>query len=338
MTTMKTTRTRRRRQETAPSKSSTPSQPAAQSTSGAKTEGDAESSPSSEGSWPKLLKRWIKETAADNPVVFGMLIYGVLRAAATTVKTGTTGLFFSFGRVKRVVEPGLCYTIPFLQVVRTMPTRSRTMDLPAQRVATLDGLVYSVDVNLVYRIVDIHRAMIEVDDLGRAMGQVLGLSVQEILRVRSRGELGVSAELDRVLAERMGERLEPWGVVVESAGFTSIRPTAETLRLTQLALGARQRCRVAGDMARGGVHGRLAPAMAGFSRRYVRRAVGAQRAESHRRLERRMLREAREALAEETKPDEGRLRYKVVQRARRLIKQGRLSESSTVPVRAPSTT
>ena len=66
------------------------------------------------------------------------------RATATTVKTGTTGLFFSFGRATRVVEPGLCYMIPFLQVVRTMPTRARTLDLPAQRVVTHDGLVFLV--------------------------------------------------------------------------------------------------------------------------------------------------------------------------------------------------
>ena len=86
--------------------------------------------------------------------------------------------------------------------------------------------------------------VIEIDDLDRGMHQVLGLSVQEVLRQRSRGELHVSSDLDQVLARALTERLAPWGVEVRRAGFTSITPSDRTLRVTQLAATTTERARL----------------------------------------------------------------------------------------------
>ena len=74
-----------------------------------------------------------------------------------------------FGRARRELEPGFHLLIPFLQRARRMPTRSRTLDLPAQRVATHQGLVYHVDANLVYRVTDVRKAMIQVDQIEKGM-------------------------------------------------------------------------------------------------------------------------------------------------------------------------
>lgn len=170
------------------------------------------------------------------------IAWATVRAAGRTVQSGNTGLKFSFGRAVRVVEPGFHLLVPFLQVIRTLPTRSRTLDLPSQRVTTLDGLVYDVDANLVYRVVDVRKALIEIDELERGMLQVLGLAVQEVLRARGRAELYASAALDGELSGLMAARLAMWGVEVERAGFPTIHPSRETVRVTQLAaLGAERR-------------------------------------------------------------------------------------------------
>ena len=166
-------------------------------------------------------------------IVVGAL-FALVRAMGVTVQSGQTGLLFTCGRARKEIPPGFRPLIPFLQQVKKMPTRSRTLDLPAQRVATFQGLVYHVDANVVYRIIDIRKALIQIDVLETGMRQMLGLGVQEVLRRAPQEAMHTSEHLDRDLAANLAERLEPWGVEVERAGFTSIAPSPKTLRLTQL--------------------------------------------------------------------------------------------------------
>jgi len=170
----------------------------------------------------------------DLTLIVAASVFGVVRAMGVTVESGWTGLQFTFGRARRELAPGFHWLIPFAQSARKVPTRSRTMDLPVQRVTTHDGLVYLVDANLVFRITDVRRALIQVDDLERGMRQVLGLAVQNIVRSASGAECNTSGALDGRLVEALERRLEVWGVTVESAGFPSIRPSPRTLRITQL--------------------------------------------------------------------------------------------------------
>ncbi len=220
---------------------------------------------------------WVVETAKANSYLLFLALYTLVRATAVTVQSGTTGLLFSFGRARKVITPGVRVLLPFLQVVRVLPTRQRTMDLPAQRVTTLDGLVYLVDANLVYRIVDVAKALIEIDDLQKGMRQVLVLSVQDVLRCSRRMTFQSTSEFDRLLAESMAPRLAPWGVEIDRAGFTSITPSSKTLRLTQLSQRVSER-RAGLDVLEHGAQRPLALALLGTNQRMLTRsALGRER-------------------------------------------------------------
>lgn len=226
----------------------------------------------------------IVEFAKQNPYVAVAAVWGFLHAIGKTVRSGTQALLFSFGRAKKVLEPGFHLLIPHFQIMRVVPTRSRTLDLGAQRVTTRDGLVYRVDANLVYRVADIKKALIQIDDLVRGMRQSLGLSVQEVLRDLSREDLRVSEELDGRLEANMARRLEPWGVVVERAGFGSITPSPRTLRLTQLVRYAEAKRRECERLVAGGVPIELALPLLGSAPRVVtRRSIGTEREYASRR-------------------------------------------------------
>ena len=163
--------------------------------------------------WLEAIWLGIKQAAirfaTENPdaVIGGLigLVSAIIRATGALVESGHAGLLFSFGRAKKVVSPGFQLLIPFLQIVRIMPVRSQTINLAAQQVTTLDGLVYDVDSILVYRISDVRKAFIEIDDLKKGMIQTLGLSVQEVLCTLERHSLKVSDSLNDTLAERMAD-------------------------------------------------------------------------------------------------------------------------------------
>lgn len=179
---------------------------------------------------------WIEivEFAKANPLVTAVAVLGLVRACGTTVSTGQTGLLFTFGRVRRRLEPGFHPLVPFVQFARIVPTRARTFELDEQRVATSDGLVFHVRANLVWRVEEIEKALIEVDDLERGMRNVLAIAVQRTLAGMSRDELHRSPELDEKLRVAMQEQLTVWGIVVVRAGFPSIAPSPRSLRVTQL--------------------------------------------------------------------------------------------------------
>lgn len=191
-------------------------------------------------------------------IVIGV-VSAIVKASGVTVLSGQTGLLYTIGRTDRpvplllrpvvaalqstgklesvprsVLGPGFHPLIPFLQRVRKVPTRSRTLDLPAQTVATFEGYVFIADANLVFRIVDVRKALIQVDDLLRGMEQMLTLGVKEILREATLRELQSGEGLDERLRLNLEARVAVWGVTVERAGFPSITPSPRTLRITQL--------------------------------------------------------------------------------------------------------
>lgn len=228
--------------------------------------------------WLDTAVRWLREVAAyvwedhKRDVILGVwaAVWGVTRLAGKTVQSGEVGLKFSFGRAVRVCEPGFYPLIPILQTIRVVPSRARTLDLPVQRLTTHAGLVVEVDANVVYRVLDPRKALIEIDSLERGMEQMLVLSVYEVIAALEGHELRAGAELDEQLARVMTRRLEPWGVQVERAGFSTLHPSRQTVRITQLGRRAATRAQALRSFAR-----EAAPAAAlgllGASQRIVSR-------------------------------------------------------------------
>lgn len=239
---------------------------------------------------PGVLWAWAYSWGKENLYVVGLAVWTAIRAMGATVKSGNTGLFFSFGRATRVLEPGFVFKIPYFQKVEILPSRARTLDVPDQKVTSLEGLVWFVDVNLVYRVVDIRKALIEVDDLENAMEQMLGLSVQEIVRRSEREAMRLSGGLDEALRDSMGNRLEAWGIEVQSVGFTSVRPSPQTLKFTQQQHACEERAKALGHLESEGFSRSYALAMLGTPQIPRRRALAARQYESLSRRKRRILR------------------------------------------------
>ncbi|MEM1449471.1 MAG: SPFH domain-containing protein [Planctomycetota bacterium] len=259
--------------------------------------------------------------SADVLYILGGILLGIIRASGVTVESGTTGLLFTLGRIDRPVplllrplvplvrtlpwlsgvprtllEPGFHPMIPFLQRARRVPTRSRTLDLPAQKVATFEGYVFVADANVVYRIVDVRRALIMVDDVVEGLKQMLTLGVQDVLRAASARELQSGEGLDEALRENLERKVVIWGVEIERAGFPTITPSPRTLRITQLEQRANERHRrmlqlVGGERGDAGLSVRSALGTVG-TRRVFRTKARARRADAARHR-RRLALEAR---------------------------------------------
>ena len=102
--------------------------------------------------------------ALDRPVAFLLIVLAFLQLFGTTVRTGWVGIVFRWGRVARKLEPGFHWLIPWVERAKKIRATSVTIDAAKQRLTSADDRVYHVDANLVFRVVDPYRALIEIDD------------------------------------------------------------------------------------------------------------------------------------------------------------------------------
>ncbi|MDF1660179.1 MAG: SPFH domain-containing protein [Planctomycetota bacterium] len=157
------------------------------------------------------------------------------------VYDGQHALKFELGRAKNVVGPGLHFKWPIIQKFKVKDTRDTTLDLEPQIIQLADDLVYEVDTKLIYRITDLRRAMIEVDDLEKGLKNRVTIAIQRVVKAQRRETIG---QLQNMVDQVLGELKvieEEWGIEVQEFGFSNFAPTPATLEVTQLRLLAEEK-------------------------------------------------------------------------------------------------
>lgn len=157
------------------------------------------------------------------------------------VYDGQHALRFHLGRARGVVGPGVHFKWPIIQKFKVRDTRHTTLDLELQLIQLSDDLIYEVEAKVLYQIVDLKKAMIEVDDLVTGLQNRVVMTIQQVVRSRDRQ----SIQKTESMVERIHEELRPledeWGVRILQFGFSNLSPTPASLEITQLDLLARER-------------------------------------------------------------------------------------------------
>ncbi len=180
-------------------------------------------------------------------------LFGALTGLFVVVYDGQHALRFTLGRAREVVGPGIHFKWPIIQTFRTEETKHTTLDLEPQVIQLDDDLVYEVDAKVVYQIVNLRKALIEIDDLVTGLQNRVVIAVQSVVARQSRETVtDVDAMCDAIRAE-----LEPvedqWGVRILKFGFSNISPSPTTLEITQLELLTREKRRLYGDLRERGL-------------------------------------------------------------------------------------
>jgi regulator of protease activity HflC (stomatin/prohibitin superfamily) len=120
-------------------------------------------------------------------------------------------------------EPGPRFVIPFIQDMKRIDTRLRTVDVPSQDVISRDNVSVKVNAVVYYRVVDPNRAINEVADFMRATSELAQTTLRSVLGKH---------ELDEMLSERdklsqdirniLDQQADAWGIKVADVALKHI--------------------------------------------------------------------------------------------------------------------
>ena len=156
-------------------------------------------------------------------ILVGIFVFGIL-PGLRTVKQYKKGVVFRFGKIMGTRNPGLNMIIPYFESMLMIDLRTVTLPVPAQKIITKDNV--SVDVSAVayYRIVDVIKSIIAIQNVQAAIDQIAQTSLRNIV-----GKF----QLDEILSERetinseitkiLDGFTESWGVVVSSVEIKDIQ-------------------------------------------------------------------------------------------------------------------
>jgi regulator of protease activity HflC (stomatin/prohibitin superfamily) len=158
-------------------------------------------------------------------IILGVIALFIIVKAIVIVNQYEGGLVFRLGRVIGKLKPGINIIIPFLDVPVKVDIRTRVTDVPPQEMITKDNAVVKVDAVVYYRVIDVEKAILEVEDYEYAIINLAQTTLRAIIG---------SMELDEVLNKReyinsklleiLDRETDAWGVRIEKVEVKEIDP------------------------------------------------------------------------------------------------------------------
>lgn len=171
-----------------------------------------------------------------------VLVFGAW--ATTVVRQYQKGLMETFGKYSKTYEPGLHFIFPFVQKVRKIDMREKTLDVPRQDVITKDNATVTVDAIVYYKPTDAKKVEYEVEDFENAAVRLAQTNLRsEIGEMDLDQSLSSREQINSKLLNTLDKETDKWGVRVTKVEIREITPPEDVKDAMAQQLKAERRRR-----------------------------------------------------------------------------------------------
>lgn len=156
------------------------------------------------------------------PLAFAATL--ILLRSIRQVNQWEVALRFTLGKLSGRVEPGLRLVLPVVQRLVRVDSRIRNRDLPLQQVITQDNVTASIDAVIYYKVVDVEKAVLNVENFEAAVWDRARVVLRDVAGETRLDELLTHREQVAAKVRAAVEQfVSQWGLHIELIALKDIQ-------------------------------------------------------------------------------------------------------------------
>jgi len=149
------------------------------------------------------------------PIIIGIIFLAVI--LIKQIDQYEKGLLFTLGKFTGELQPGWRIVIPVIQKLQKVDIRVKAVDVPDQEVITRDNIPVNINAVVYYKVVDVEKAVLEVENFFYAVSQLAQTSMRNSVGEKTLDELlQKRAEIAEQIKLELDEKTDPWGIDVQA--------------------------------------------------------------------------------------------------------------------------
>lgn len=161
-----------------------------------------------------------------------LLILIAIAAANSTViiHPNERGVVERFGNYHRMLDPGLNFIIPEVEIVRKVDIREKVIDIPPQEIITRDNASVVIDLVIYTQVIDPFRVLYNVSNFEDASIKLAQTNIRNITGAMHLDEiLGARERINTELRQILDDATDKWGVRVTRVEIQEVSPPGDIL-------------------------------------------------------------------------------------------------------------
>ena len=165
-------------------------------------------------------------------IVAGIILLIIVLSSIRQINEYERGVKFSFGKFKKILEPGWHIILPIFESYEKTDIRVKVVDVPEQDAITKDNVTIKINAVLYFHIFDAKKSLISVQNCTYAVTQLAQTTMRNLVGSVTLDELLTDRErISNEICLIVDKATDEWGVKIQNVELKDIALPADMQRV-----------------------------------------------------------------------------------------------------------